>query len=132
MSPFTHDETIRVRYGETDQMGVVWHGAYIAYFEDARTGALRALGHSYREIEATGVMMPVVEAGIAYHQPARYDDVLTVRVEIRERPTARMRFDYTILGPDGAMIATGFTVLAFLDRETRRPCKPPAFLRALF
>ncbi|MBM4162942.1 MAG: acyl-CoA thioesterase [Lentisphaerae bacterium] len=132
MRPFTHDETIRVRYGETDQMGVVWHGAYIAYFEVARTGALRALGHSYRDIEETGVMMPVVEAGIIYHHPARYDDVLTVRVEIRDRPTARMRFNYTILGQDGAQLATGFTVLAFMDRDTRRPCKPPAFLRTLF
>jgi acyl-CoA thioester hydrolase len=132
MRPFTHDETIRVRYGETDQMGVVWHGAYIAYFEVARTGALRALGHSYRDIEETGVMMPVVEAGIVYHHPARYDDVLTVRVEIRDRPTARMRFDYTVLGQDGAQLATGFTVLAFMHRDTRRPCKPPTFLRALF
>jgi acyl-CoA thioester hydrolase len=132
MRPFTHDETIRVRYGETDQMGVVWHGTYIAYFEVARTGALRALGHSYRDIEETGVMMPVVEAGIVYHHPARYDDVLTVRVEIRDRPTARMRFDYTVLGQDGAQLATGFTVLAFMHRDTRRPCKPPTFLRALF
>ena len=132
MLPYTHAETIRVRYGETDQMGVVWHGAYIAYFEVARTGALRALGHSYRDIEATGVMMPVVEASIAYHQPARYDAVLTVHVEVRDRPTARMRFDYTILGEDGEQIATGFTVLAFMDRETRRPCKPPVFLRKLF
>jgi acyl-CoA thioester hydrolase len=132
MRPFTHDETIRVRYGETDQMGVVWHGAYIAYFEVARTGALRALGHSYRDIEETGVMMPVVEAGIVYHQPARYDDELTIRVEIRDRPTARMRFDYTVLGQDDAQLATGFTVLAFMHRDTRRPCKPPTFLRALF
>jgi acyl-CoA thioester hydrolase len=58
--------------------------------------------------------------------------VLTVHVEVRDRPTARMRFDYTILGEDGEQIATGFTVLAFMDRETRRPCKPPAFLRKLF
>jgi acyl-CoA thioester hydrolase len=113
-------------------MGVVWHGAYIAYFEVARTGALRALGHSYRDIEETGVMMPVVEAGIVYHQPARYDDELTIRVEIRDRPTARMRFDYTVLGQDDAQLATGFTVLAFMHRDTRRPCKPPTFLRALF
>jgi len=131
MLPLLHTETIRVRYGETDQMGVVWHGAYIGYFEAARTGALRALGHSYREMEASGVMMPVVEVGIAYHQPARFDDVLTVAVEVRERPTARMRFDYTITGPDGARIATGFTVLAFMDTQTRRPCRPPAILRAL-
>ncbi len=132
MLPFTYEATLRVRYGETDQMGVVWHGTYLAYFEVARTDALRALGHSYRNIEASGVMMPVVEAGISYKQSARFDDVLTVKVEVRERPTARMRFDYSIIGPDGGQIATGFTVLAFLDRETRRPCKPPAFLRELF
>ncbi len=132
MLPFTHTETIRVRYGETDQMGVVWHGNYIGYFEVARTGALRALGHSYRDMEESGLMMPVVEAGVTYLQPARFDDVLTVTVEVRERPTARMRFDYTIAGPDGTRVATGFTTLAFMDRTTRRPCRPPPFLRALF
>jgi len=132
MLPFTHTETIRVRYGETDKMGVVWHGNYIAYFEVARTAALRALGHSYRAMEESGVMMPVVEAGVTYQHPARFDDLLEITVTIREPPKARMRFDYAITGPGGVPVATGFTVLAFLNGETRRPCRPPPFLRDLF
>lgn len=132
MPSFTHTETIRVRYGETDQMGVVWHGNYIAYFEVARTAALRVLGHSYRAMEESGVMMPVVEVGVTYQHPARFDDLLAVTVEIHEPPRARMRFVYTITGPDGVTVATGFTVLAFLNSETRRPCRPPPYLRTLF
>lgn len=132
MPPFLHTETIRVRYGETDQMGVVWHGNYIGYFEVARTAALREMGHSYRDMEESGVMMPVVEAGVTYHQPARFDDLLAVTVEIREPPTARMRFDYTIKQEDDTLVATGFTVLAFVNSDSRRPCRPPSFLRTLF
>ncbi len=132
MLPFTHAEKVRVRYCETDQMGVVWHGNYIAYFEAARTGLLHAMGHSYRAMEESGVMMPVVEVGVTYLQPAYYDDLLTVTVEIRTPPRARMRFDYTITGSNGEDIATGFTILAFMSRETRRPCKPPLLMRQLF
>jgi len=132
MLPFRHEIQIRVRYAETDQMGVVWHGSYLLYFEEARTEALRASGWSYRSLEESGVMLPLVEAHIEYLQPAHYDDVLSVRVTVAAPPTARIRFDYEIDGETGERLATGHTILGFVDVATRRPCRPPARLRALF
>lgn len=132
MSSFEHRTQIRVRYAETDQMGVVWHGNYIEYFEAARTETLRDRGSSYRALEESGVMMPVVEVGVQYHKPARYDDLLTVVTSIAGPPGARMRFEYRVLDEAGELVASGFTTLAFIAAATRRPCRPPAALRALF
>ena len=132
MTPFEHIHELRVRYAETDAMGVVWHGNYFAYFESARTEALRNTGlPSYRELEAAGIMMPVVEAGVSFFTPARYDDLLRVRVRVAEPPRARMRFDYEV-ACGGAAVAGGFTVLAFMDARTRRPCRPPGAFLAFF
>ncbi|MDD5705281.1 MAG: thioesterase family protein [Kiritimatiellae bacterium] len=132
MLPFEHSTQLRVRYAETDQMGVVWHGHYVQYFEAARTDALRANGGSYRALEASGIMMPVVELGISYHKPARYDDLLTIVTRVAEPPGARLRFDYEILNEAREQLVTGYTTLAFMDAATRRPCRPPHSLRALF
>ncbi len=132
MLPFEHRSQLRVRYGETDQMGVVWHGNYILYFEAARTEALRACGGSYRDLEAGGVMMPVVSVDLRFLKPARYDDLLTIVVRVTEPPGARMTFAYEVLDEAGETLATGHTVLAFLNAQTRRPCRPPADLRARF
>jgi acyl-CoA thioester hydrolase len=132
MLPFVHESQIRVRYAETDQMGVVWHGNYLQYFEAARTEALRASGWSYRGLEESGVMLPLVEAHLEYVRPARYDDLLTVRVTVSDPPTARMRFDYEVRSETGERLVTGHTILGFVDAATRRPCRPPPRLRALF
>ena len=132
MLPFEHRTQLRVRYAETDQMGVVWHGHYIAYFEAARTEALRACGGSYRDLEATGTMMPVVEDGLKYIKPARYDDLLTITVRVTEPPGARMKFLYEICNEEGDLLVTGHTTLAFIDTTTRRPCRPPPMLRTIF
>ena len=132
MLPFEHRSQLRVRYGETDQMGVVWHGNYILYFEVARTEALRACGGSSRDLEAGGVMMPVVSADLRFLKPARYDDLLTIVVRVTEPPGARMTFAYEVLDEAGETLATGHTVLAFLNAQTRRPCRPPADLRQRF
>jgi acyl-CoA thioester hydrolase len=132
MLPFEHETQIRVRYAETDQMGVVWHGNYLQYFESARTEALRASGWSYRGLEEAGIMLPLVEARLEYFRPARYDDLLTVQAIVREPPTVRMRFDYEVRNEAGERLVTGHTVLGFVDAVTRRPCRPPARLRALF
>ncbi len=132
MLPFEHRTQLRVRYGETDQMGVVWHGNYILYFETARTEALRACGGSYRDLEASGVMMPVVDVDVHYLKPAYYDDLLTIVVRIDEPPGARMTFAYTVLNAGGDTLVTGHTVLAFIHADTRRPCRPPAVLRNVF
>ena len=132
MLPFEHLCQVRVRYAETDQMGVVWHGNYLQYFEVARTEALRGCGGSYRALEESGVLMPVVDVGIQYGKSARYDDLLTVVVRVKDPPGATMRFDYEILDEAGSRIATGHTTLAFLAAGSRRPCRPPAIIREHF
>ena len=131
MLPFTHETQIRVRYAETDQMGVVWHGNYLQYFEIGRTEALRACGWSYRGLEAAGIMLPLVEAHLEYARSAKYDDLLTIRTMVREPATARIRFDYEVRNEAGEVLVIGHTVLGFVDAKTRRPCRPPAKLKEL-
>jgi acyl-CoA thioester hydrolase len=123
---------IRVRYAETDQMGVVYHANYFVWFEVGRTGLLRDSGWSYREMEAEGVGLPVIEAHCDYRQPARYDDEIEVRTKGTLVSPVRVEFIYDIVRSiDGASLATGRTVHAALDREGR-PCRLPQRITALF
>ncbi|MDR1895832.1 MAG: acyl-CoA thioesterase [Prevotellaceae bacterium] len=121
-----YDVQIRARYNETDKMGVVYHANYINYYEIARTEMLRNTGtYSYREMESDGIMMPVIEVQSLYILPAYYDELLTVRVTIKELPTAKMTFFYEIFNEKQELLNTGKTVLAFINSATRRPCRPP-------
>jgi acyl-CoA thioester hydrolase len=123
---------IRVRYAETDQMGVVYYANYFVWFEVGRTGLLRDSGWSYREMEAEGVGLPVIEAHCDYRQPARYDDELEVRTKGTLVSPVRVEFTYDIVRSiDDASLATGRTVHAALDREGR-PCRLPQRIKALF
>jgi acyl-CoA thioester hydrolase len=123
---------IRVRYAETDQMGVVYHANYFVWFEVGRTGLLRDSGWSYREMEAEGIGLPVIEAHCDYRQPARYDDELEVRTRGALISPVRVEFTYDLVRSiDGASLATGRTVHAALDREGR-PCRLPPRISALF
>jgi acyl-CoA thioester hydrolase len=123
---------IRVRYAETDQMGVVYHANYFVWFEVGRTGLLRDSGWSYREMEAAGVGLPVIEAHCDYRQPARYDDELEVRTNGTLVSPVRVEFTYDVVrSSDGTSLATGRTVHAALDREGR-PCRLPQRVRGLF
>ena len=132
MSALPSVSRIRVRYAETDQMGVVYHANYFVWFEVGRTGLLRDSGWSYREMEAEGVGLPVIEAHCDYRQPARYDDELDVRTKGTLISQVRVEFTYDIVRViDGASLATGRTVHAALDREGR-PCRLPERIRALF
>ena len=118
------ETTIRVRYRDTDQMGVVYNGVYFEYFETGRTEMLRALGMPYSSIEQTGVMLPVLEAAAKFHLPARYDDLLTVITMLREEVTVRLRMEYEIRrGED--LLVTGSTLHAFTTTDTFRPVRPP-------
>ena len=119
---------IRVEYHHTDQMGIVHHSNYIKFFEVARTEWLRASGLTYAEMERRGVMMPIVDVQIKYRQPAYYDELITVRAELREIPMARITFHYEVRGEDGRDIASGLTTLGFIDKESRRPQRTPQWL----
>jgi acyl-CoA thioester hydrolase len=124
--------TVRVRYAETDQMGVAWHGQYFAWFEVGRTDLLRGLGCTYRELEEDGLRLPVIEASARYLQPARYDDLLEVRTRLATLGGARLVFDYEIHreGAD-APLATGSTAHAAVDRDGRPRRLPPDLRRRL-
>lgn len=125
MTEFTYVH--RVRYRECDPMGVVYHAHYVDYFEAARTEMLRATGVTYREIEQSGISMPVVDLQISYQTPALYDDLLHVLVSVpAEPPTVRLRFSYRVVRPaDNARIAKGTTTLCFIDQQTGRPRRAP-------
>jgi acyl-CoA thioester hydrolase len=124
--------TLRVRYAETDKMGVVYYANYFVWFEVARTDLLRALGWSYREMEAAGVSLPVIEAHCEYLRPARYDDELDIRTEGRLLSPVRLEFVYQVrLRADESVAATGRTVHASLD-ASGRPCRLPERIREVF
>ena len=124
--------TVRVRYAETDKMGVVYHSNYLIWFEIGRTDWLRATGWTYREIEADGVQLPVIEAHCEYRQPARYDDELEIRTEATLASPVRVEFAYEVVrSSDGARLVTGRTVHAGVDRDGK-PCRLPERVRTLF
>ena len=123
---------IRVRYGETDQMGFVYYGNYPLYYEVGRTEALRQLGTSYKKLEEEGILMPVVELKVKYIASGRYDDLLTVRTIVEEVPQTRMRFVYEIYNEAGKMINRGETTLIFLSKERNRPVRCPQWLQEVF
>lgn len=123
---------IRVRYADTDQMGYVYYGNYAGYFEIGRVEALRSLGISYRELEAGGVMMPVLENYSKFIRPAFYDDLLEIRVMLKEMPAARIRFEYEIFRENGELIHIGYTVLVFVSVSGKKIVSPPELvLKAL-
>lgn len=119
----SHEIPIRVRYADTDQMGVVYHSRYFEWFEWGRAELMRKLGIPYKTLEEQGVFMPVIEAYCRYRLPARYDDELKVKVMIRECPQAKLKVEYLIL-KDGGLVGEGYTVHAFLNRQGS-PRRPP-------
>lgn len=123
---FEHQISVRVRYGETDQMGVVYHGNYPQYMEMGRVEWLRTLGISYKELEESGCILPVINLTIQYKKPAVYDQEITVVTRLKKIPTVRISFDYEIRSENGDILALAETDLAFLDRDTRRPMRCPA------
>ena len=118
---------IKVRYCETDQMGLVHHGSYINYFEEARISWISNLGFSYSKMEKSGIILPVSKLNVSYLRPAYFDDDLLVSVEIAELPTSRLIFNYSIKKEE-EVIVTGTTVLAFLNKETKKPVKCPDYM----
>ena len=116
---------IRVRYGETDQMGYVYYGNYASYYEVARVESFRELGLSYKKLEESGVMMPVLELKTKYLQPAKYDDLLTIKVAIPEMPRLKIKYEYKVFNEAGTLLNTGETTLVFINMSTGKPVRIP-------
>lgn len=114
---------ITVRYAETDMMGIVYHGNYLPWFEVGRTTLLKECGFPYRELEAQGYLLPVVELGSKFFKPAVYDDTVTIITRVKERPLLRIRLDYEVRRGDDLLV-TGFTVHGFINK-TGEPIRPP-------
>lgn len=119
---------IRVRYGETDQMGVVHHANYALYLEMGRIEWLRKRGISYRKMEENGIMLPVISLTLNFKKPARYDDVINVKTQLKNKPSAKIEFDYEITDEIGQIITTANVVLAFIDMKTNRPIRAPKYI----
>ena len=114
---------VTVRYAETDMMGIVYHGSYLPWFEIGRTTLLKEIGLPYRELEAAGYRLPVLEVSARYQKPAVYDDTLTIVTTLKEKPVLRIHLAYEVWrGAD--LLATGETMHAFIDREGK-PVRPP-------
>ena len=122
---YTTEIKIRVRYGETDQMGYAYYGNYAEYFEVARVEALRNLGFSYKKLEEEGIMLPVLSYSVKFIKPAYYDDELTIKVSINEIPMARIHFTYEVYNEKDELTTVADTTLVFINRQTNKPCPAP-------
>jgi acyl-CoA thioester hydrolase len=118
----------RVRYGETDQMSYVYHGNYAQYFEMGRIEWLRKLGISYKKMEDSGIMLPVTKLSINYLKSAKYDDLLTLKTILVNKPLARIEFKYELYNEEKELLTTAETTLVFVNMKTNRPTRAPEYL----
>jgi acyl-CoA thioester hydrolase len=129
---FEHTTKIRVRYGETDQMGYMYYGNYAEFYEVGRVEMLRSLGLTYSGMEESGIKMPVLELHCKYLKPALYDEEITVTVIMEKMPGIRIHFKYELYNEKNELINLGETLLVFVNMKTNRPCLPsPDFLDRL-
>jgi len=129
---YDHEIKIRVRYGETDQMGYVYYGNYAMYYEVARVESLRNLGFAYKDLEADGIMLPVLENHSYFIAAAKYDDLLTIKITVPEKPGVKIGFRYEITNENDILINKGSTILAFVNMKTGKPSRPPKIMQKLF
>lgn len=118
----------RPRYAETDQMGVVYHGNYAQYLEMGRIEWLRNLGISYKKMEKSGIMLPVINLNINYLKSAEYDDFLTLETHLLKLPTVKIEFSYKLFNENQELITTAETTLVFIDIKSQKPTRPPKYL----
>ncbi|MBC7412341.1 MAG: acyl-CoA thioesterase [Bacteroidia bacterium] len=122
---YSHTSQVRVRYGETDQMGYVYYGNYALYYETGRVEMLRSLGMSYRSMEEQGVMLPVLSLNCKYILPAKYDDLLTIKTTLVAQPNVRISFEYEIYNEEQLLVNKGDTTLVFVSSTTGKPMQAP-------
>jgi acyl-CoA thioester hydrolase len=120
-----HEIEVRVRYAETDRMGYVYYGNYATYFEVARVETLRHIGTSYKSLEDSGIMLPVLEYKSRFIKPAKYDDLLTIKTLIRNKPGIRIVFEYEVFNQEKILLSTAETTLVFVNSHTGKPCIAP-------
>ena len=126
---FTFDTQLRVRYGETDQMGYLYYGHYAQYFEVGRAETIRSLGISYKEMETDlGIMMPVMSLQMRYVRPALYDELLTIRTTLRQLPESTMTFHHEIFNEKKKLVNGGSVKLCFVDMKSGKTVAPPQYL----
>ncbi len=121
----THEYKMRTWYCHTDQMGIIHHSNYIRYFEAARCDFMRALGLSYAEVEARGIMMPILDVASHYISPLYFDEDITIKVSLYEEPRVRITFHYDIINSEGKLVNQGTTTLGFMHSDSRRPTRVP-------
>ncbi len=126
-----HQTQIRVRYSETDQMGVVYHGNYAQYFEIGRVEWLRNKGISYKWMEDNGIMLPVVSLTMNYKKPARYDELLTLKTILKKLSSVKIEFDYELYNEVGELLTIANSILVFVDMKSGRPIAPPTYISKL-
>ena len=127
----SHQIEVRVRYSETDQMGVVYHGNYIPYFEIGRVEWLRNKGVSYKSLEESGIALPIVSMTVNYKKPARYDDLLTVKTTFKQYSSVKIEFDCEIWSEENELLTTAQFILVFVDIKLGKAIIPPADLLAI-
>jgi acyl-CoA thioester hydrolase len=120
--------SIRVRYAETDRMEYVYYGRYAEYFEIARVETLRNLGITYRELEDSGILLPVLDYQVKFFKPVYYDELITVKSVIPVLPAARIHFNYETFNSDNIKVNSASTSLVFIKKETKKPCPAPESL----
>lgn len=123
-----HEIQVRVRYSETDQMGVVYHGNYIPYFEIGRVEWLRDKGVSYKLLEESGIALPIVSMHLNYKKPARYDDLLTVKTKFKSHSSVKIEFDCEIHNENQELLTTAHFILVFVDINSGKPIAPPDYI----
>ncbi len=124
----SHNTFVKVRYAETDQMGVVHHGNYAEYLEIARLDWLSALGISYKSMEQEGIMLPVYELHFKFIKSAFFDDELRIETSLNKMPSVKIEFSYKVYNQDNQLLTTANTVLVFMDTKTRRPIRCPEYI----
>ena len=126
-----HFSEVRVRYSETDQMGVVYHGNYLPYFEIGRVEWLRNQGISYKSMEERGVALPIVNLTLNYRKSARYDDILTIKTAFKSQSSVKIEFDCEIRNDQNELLTTASFVLVFVDMKTGRATAAPEYIKEI-
>ena len=119
------DFDIRVRYSDTDQMGYVYYGKYANFYEIARVELFRKLGFSYSQLEKKGIGMPVIEMKSKYLMPAKYDEIININIQIKEKPSAKILFHYKLYNEKNNLINTASTLLTFINLQSKKAIRTP-------